>query len=79
MYGFGFYATLSLIVPILVLAGIVFSKMRSNRRMPAQDHAPFDLITGQAPAEFSAEIQERGEDTEKRAGNQPAGRSEKGR
>lgn len=79
MYGFGFYATLSLIVPILALAGVIFSKMRSSRNMPAHDYTPFDNITGQASAEFSAVNEDREPDTGRADSNKHTKRTGKSR
>ncbi|WP_282941429.1 DUF3951 domain-containing protein [Paenibacillus sp. RC67] len=58
---FGLYVTLSLIVPILVLLGIISAKIISGKGIPSNDFTPFDNITGQTPIEIHEEKQEKEE------------------
>lgn len=65
MQDFGLYVTLSLIVPILVLLGIIISKIVTGKKIPNNDYTPFDYIAGQTSVEFHAEKQEQEEDEDK--------------
>jgi len=58
---FALYATLSLIVPILVLLGIITAKIISGKGIPNSDYTPFDAITGHTPVEIHEEKQEKEE------------------
>ncbi|MFE5319974.1 DUF3951 domain-containing protein [Paenibacillus sp. NPDC056579] len=62
MEDFGLYVTLSLIVPILVLLGIISAKIISGKGIPNSDYTPFDQITGHATVAFHEEKQEKEED-----------------
>lgn len=68
---FTMYLILSLIIPILVLLGVITSKMMAGKGIPNSDYTPFDLIVGQTPIaqhEEKVEKEERndeGDDKEK--------------
>ena len=72
MHDFGMYLILSLIVPILVLLGIVISKMIRLKEIPDSRYTPFDYITGQTTVEFQEQKEEKeeqndqGDDKDKR-------------
>lgn len=53
---------LSLIVPILVLLGIISSKIIAGKGLPDNNYTPFDYITSQSSVEFHEEKQEKEED-----------------
>lgn len=46
------YSSLSLIIPIFVLLGIIVIKMFAGHKLPDNHYTPFDQIMGQTSIEF---------------------------
>lgn len=56
---FSMYLMLSLIIPILLLLGIIITKMIKGKRIPNSNYTPFDYIMGQTPIEFHEEKEDK--------------------
>jgi Protein of unknown function (DUF3951) len=58
---FGILLILSIIVPLLLLLGIIITKMIKGKQIPNSNYTPFDYITGQTPVEFHEEKEDKEE------------------
>jgi hypothetical protein len=59
MRTFSFYLILSLITPILILLGIIISKMIAGKGLPDSRYNPIDYITGNTTIIFQEQKEEK--------------------